>query len=217
MKPHDENSALIHLAAALGISAKSEGLKALAQNASLSVCPAGTRLFSTGDVCQNFVVVLRGTAKVQLSTRTGREMILFRLQPGQSCALTTSCILTQSPYYAEGLAETDLEILTLPSQSFLKSVQTQPELFTKILNNYAERIGELTGVIDRLMTRDLATELKSFLIAKADDQNRVILSHQMIADELASSREVISRKLKSFEKAGLIEMSRGQVKLIKLK
>lgn len=217
MKPHDENSALIHLAAALGISANSEGLKALAQNASLSACPAGTRLFSTGDVCQNFVVVLRGTAKVQLSTRTGREMILFRLQPGQSCALTTSCILTQSPYYAEGLAETDLEILTLPSQSFLKSVQTQPELFTKILNNYAERIGELTSVIDRLMTRDLATELKSFLIAKADDQNRVILSHQMIADELASSREVISRKLKSFEKAGLIEMSRGQVKLIKLK
>lgn len=217
MNPYDVNPALDHLASALSISPESVGLKELAQNASVSSCPAGTRLFSTGDVCRNFVVVLKGTAKVQLSTRTGREMILFRLEPGQSCALTTSCILTQSPYYAEGLAETDLEFLTLPSQWFLKSVQSQPELFIKILNNYAERIGELTAVIDRLMTRDLNAELKSFLVNKSDDQNRVVLSHQMIADELASSREVISRKLKSYEKAGLIAMSRGLVKLTNLK
>lgn len=205
-----------YLASALGITPGSQGLNALAQKASVSSCPVGTRLFGTGDICENFVVVLKGTAKVQLSTRTGREMILFRLEAGQSCALTTSCILTESPYYAEGLAETDLDILTLPSQHFLKSLQTQPELFIKLLSNYAQRIGELTGVIDRLMSRDLNVELRALLIDKADTQKRVLLSHQMIADELASSREVISRKLKALEKLGLIEMSRGQVTLTKL-
>jgi len=206
-----------YLASALGISPDSEGLTALAQKASVTACPRGARLFGTGDVCENFVVVLKGTAKVQLSTHTGREMILFRLEAGQSCALTTSCILTESPYYAEGLAETDLDILTLPSQHFLKALKTQPGLFIRLLSNYAQRIGDLTGVIDRLMTRDLNAELRALLIEKADAQNHVFLSHQMIADELASSREVISRKLKALEKSGLIQMSRGKVTLTNLK
>lgn len=124
-----------YLASALGIPPDSEGLDALAQKASVTACPQGARLFGTRDVCENFVVILKGTAKVQLSTRTGREMILFRLEAGQSCALTTSCILTESPYYAEGLAETDLDILTLPSQHFLKALKTQPDLFIKLLGN----------------------------------------------------------------------------------
>jgi len=79
------------------------------------------------------------------------------------------------------------------------------------------RLGDLTGVIDRLMTRDLNAELRALLIEKADAQNHVFLSHQMIADELASSREVISRKLKALEKSGLIQMSRGKVTLTNLK
>lgn len=206
-----------YLALALGINPNCAGFQAYAQKAAFKSCPAGTRLFSTGDSCENFVIVLKGTAKVQLSTRTGREMILFRLEAGQSCALTTSCILTESLYYAEGLAETQLDILTLPSQHFLKGLQTQPEFFIKLLSHYAQRIGELTGVIDRLMSRDLNTDLRALLVDRADPQNRVFLSHQKIADELASSREVISRKLKALEKAGLIVMSRGQVTLTQLK
>jgi len=143
-------------------------------------------------------------------------MILFRLQPGQSCALTTSCILTDSPYYAEGIAETELEILTLPSGQFLDSLKQQPDLFLSLLSNYAHRIGELTGVIDRLMSRDLNAELKDLLLERADTNRDVHLSHQMMADELASSREVISRKLKALEKAGRVTLSRGRVSLTNL-
>lgn len=204
------------LASALGISPNSRGLDKLARQATLGACLPGTRLFASGDVCENFVVVLKGTAKVQLSTRTGREMILFRLEAGQSCALTTSCILSNSPYYAEGIAETDLEILTLPSDNFLESLNTEPELFRILIRNYAQRIGELTNVVDRLFSRDLNAELKRLLLEKADNEGRVKLSHQMIADELASSREVISRKLKALEKSGQLALSRGQVRLIRL-
>jgi len=204
------------LASALGASVEADGLKALATKANVTRCPKGARLFASGDVCENFVVVIDGTAKVQLSTRTGREMILFRLQPGQSCALTTSCILTDSPYYAEGIAETELEILTLPSGQFLDSLKQQPDLFLSLLSNYAHRIGELTGVIDRLMSRDLNAELKDLLLERADTNRDVHLSHQMMADELASSREVISRKLKALEKAGRVTLSRGRVSLTNL-
>lgn len=204
------------LASALCISSKSRGLDALAQQATISTCPMGTRLFASGDVCENFVLVLKGTAKVQLSTSTGREMILFRLEQGQSCALTTSCILTDSPYYAEGIAETEIEILTLPSQRFLESLGEEPELFRTLLSNYAKRIGELTNVVDRLLSRDLNVELKKLLLERVDGQGRVKLSHQMIADELVSSREVISRKLKALEKLGQVALSRGQVTLLRL-
>lgn len=104
----------------------------------------------------------------------------------------------------------------MPSQHFLKALKTQPGLFIKLLSNYAQRIGELTGVIDRLMMRDLNAELRALLIEKADAQKQVFLFHQMMADELASSREVISRKLKTLEKSGPIQMSRGKVTLTKL-
>lgn len=204
------------LASVLGISPRSKGLEALIKQATISTCPIGTRLFASGDVCENFVVVLKGRAKVQLSTRSGRGMILFRLEAGQSCALTTSCILTDSPYYAEGIAETEIEIMTFPSQRFLDSLTSEPDLFRTLLSNYAKRISELTGVVDRLLSRDLNIELKQLLLERVDDEGRVKLSHQMIADELASSREVISRKLKALEKLGQVALSRGQIRLLRL-
>lgn len=202
------------LAAALGLSPTSRGLDALSGQATVTTYPAGKRLFASGDRCENFVVVWKGTAKVQLSTRSGREMILFRLEPGQSCALTTSCILTDSPYYAEGIAETEVEILTLPSARFLEGLSAEPELFRTLLRNYAKRIGELTHVVDRLLSRDLNVELWQLLMDRADHDGLVKLSHQMIADELASSREVISRKLKALEKSGQVALSRGQITLV---
>ena len=88
---------LTALAKALDSNPKDAGLMALSHNASLVEAPKNHRLFSTGDVCENFVLVAEGQVRVQLSTKSGREMILFRLEPGQSCALTTSCLLTDSP------------------------------------------------------------------------------------------------------------------------
>jgi len=143
-------------------------------------------------------------------------MILFRLNAGESCALTTSCLLTNSSYYAEGIAETDLKIITIPAASFRSLLNQYPDLSVSLLDNYARRIGELTSVIDRLVSRDLSFELKSLLREKADAENIIKMSHQKIADELGSSREVISRKLKAFENAGLVKLARGRVQILSL-
>jgi len=191
-------------------------LRAMGAVATLSDVPAHHRLFATGDKCENFVLIAQGRARVQISTRTGREMILFRLSAGESCALTTSCLLTDSSYYAEGIAETVLKILTIPAAAFRTLLNDYPELSVSLLDNYARRIGELTSVIDRLVSRDLSLELKTLLIEQAGTDAVVHLSHQKIADELGSSREVISRKLKAFEKAGWVALSRGQVQLMAL-
>lgn len=204
------------LANALSPTPSKAGLEAMSAVAVLSDVPTDQSLFAPGNKCENFVLVVEGQVRVQLSTRSGREMILFRLNAGESCALTTSCLLTDSPYYAEGIAETELKILTIPAAAFRNLLNDYPELSVRLLDNYARRIGELTGVIDRLMSRDLNQELKRFLIEQSDDDDVVHLSHKKIADELGSSREVISRKLKALENAGQVKLTRGQVHILSI-
>jgi len=204
------------LAKALNPAPSPAALEAICGVAVISDAPMHHRLFATGDKCENFVLVAQGRARVQISTRTGREMILFRLNAGESCALTTSCLLTNSSYYAEGIAETDLKIISIPAASFRSLLNQYPDLSVSLLDNYARRIGELTSVIDRLVSRDLSFELKSLLREKADAENIIKMSHQKIADELGSSREVISRKLKAFENAGLVKLARGRVQILSL-
>jgi len=204
------------LAKALNTSATADGILILSQGASLIEAPANHRLFASGDVCENFVLIVEGTARVQISSRTGREMILFRLEAGQSCALTTSCLLTNSPYYAEGITETPVKLISISASDFLSAISNYPKLAKTLLENYAQRIGQLTGVIDKMMSRDLTTELKTLLLERVDDKKHINLSHQKIADELGSSREVISRKLKTMEKSGLLKLSRGKITLTKL-
>ncbi len=142
-------------------------------------------------------------------------MILYRLQPGQSCALTTSCLLTDAAYYAEAIADTALEIIAIPAPVFLQTLETSPEISLSILTNYAQRIGELTKVVDRLLSRDINTELAGFLRGHADASGELAYSHQSIANELGTSREVVSRKLKALEKSGVVGLSRGCVSVLK--
>ena len=101
------------LASLFGVSSDSHAVEALVQRASIASVPDGTKLFASGDVCENFLIIAGGTARVQLATRSGRGITLFRLEAGQACALTTSCLLSETSYYAEGLAETDLEFVSI--------------------------------------------------------------------------------------------------------
>jgi len=140
--------------------------------------------------------------------------MLFRVEAGQICTMATSCLMTESPYYSEGIAEMASRIILIPAANFRNALQLFPKLAVKLLDNSAQRIAQLTGIIDRLISRDLGEELKTFLLEKSDPQNEVVLSHQKIADELGSVREVISRKLKVMENNGQIHLSRGKITLL---
>ena len=203
-----------HLTKLFSLSSDAQAVHKLASVAAFSAAPAGTRLFASGDVCENFVIIASGRARVQLSTKTGRDMTLFRLEPGQSCALTTSCLLSESPYYAEGVAETDLEIITIPSSAFREALQASPDMMRFLLSDYASRIAEMTALVDRLTSRDLNAELAEFILGKVDQSDIIALSHKAIADELGTAREVVSRKLKDWEKQAWVELHRGALKIL---
>ena len=200
-----------HLEPLFGPSGDAEAVQRLSAHAVISHVPAGARLFASGDVCENFVIVASGHARVQISTRTGREITLFRLGPGQACALTTSCLLSESPYYAEGIAETDLDIVTIPSKAFRDVLAASPGLMHHLLEDYAARIAGLTSLVDRLTSRDLDTELADLILAQQDDKGVVSLSHRVMADELGTAREVVSRKLKEMERAKVVKLGRGRL------
>lgn len=203
-----------HLSKLFSMSSNTKAIQALASAATVSAASAGAKLFASGDVCENFVIVASGEARVQLSTKTGRDMTLFRLLPGQSCALTTSCLLSESPYYAEGVAETDLELITIPSSAFREALQASPDMMRFLLSDYAGRIAEMTALVDRLTSRDLSAELAEFLLSRVDHSDMISLSHKSIADELGTAREVVSRKLKDWEKHAWVELHRGVLKVL---
>ena len=192
-----------HLSKLFSMSSNTKAIQALASAATVSAAPAGAKLFASGDVCENFVIVASGEARV-----------LFRLLPGQSCALTTSCLLSESPYYAEGVAETDLELITIPSSAFREALQASPDMMRFLLSDYAGRIAEMTALVDRLTSRDLSAELAEFLLSRADHSGMISLSHKSIADELGTAREVVSRKLKDWEKQSWVELHRGVLKVL---
>ncbi len=200
-----------HLHIFFGLNPDSEVSREIHSNANIMSLPKGARLFASGDACENFIIVASGKARVQLTTRTGRDISLFRLEPGQSCALTTSCLLSDSPYYAEGIAETDVEIIAVPQAIFRLYLAKSPELTSGLLDDFASRIAGLTSLVDRLTSRDLDMELAALLLEEKDGNGRILLSHRAIADELGTAREVISRKLKELEKASVVRLARGSL------
>ena len=166
------------------MSSNTKAIQALASAATVSAAPVGAKLFASGDVCENFVIVASGEARVQ------------------------------SPYYAEGVAETDLELITIPSSAFREALQASPDMMRFLLSDYAGRIAEMTALVDRLTSRDLSAELAEFLLSRADHSGMISLSHKSIADELGTAREVVSRKLKDWEKQSWVELHRGVLKVL---
>lgn len=204
-----------HVASLFGVEPCSQSTKMLESSARLVKAPAGARLFASGDTVENFIIVASGGAKVQLSTRSGRNITLFRLGPGQCCALTTSCLLSSTPYYAEGIAETDLEIISIPSVSLKAALSASPDLMRVLLSDLAARIAGLATLIDRHLARDLNSDLAELLLGAENEMGRVELSHKQIAEELGTAREVVSRKLKDLERAGAIRIGRGHLALLR--
>lgn len=203
------------LQAAFGASLTLRSLEELESSARMVRFRKDARLFASGTAAEHFIIVASGRAKVQLSSRSGREIVLFRLGPGQCCALTASCLLTNSPYYAEGIAETDLEVVVIGSAAFNAAMTSSPGLMRSLLSELAERIAELTMLVDRRIGRDLNAELMEFLLQRAGPDHKIDLSHKKIAEELGTVREVVSRKLKDLEKVGRIKIGRGSVWLLK--
>lgn len=174
--------------------------------------PADTVAFRQGDGCSNYLLVIEGSIKVLARSETGREIVLYRVQRGGSCVLTTSCLLSRSHYPAEGITETPVRALAIPAESFHQGLAESDEFRQFVFNAYGQRLAEVISLVEEISFGQINRRLARYLLQQASE-NKLAITHQSLATELGSAREVISRQLKDFEQRGWIEQQRGVIRL----
>lgn len=170
---------------------------------------AGTVVFDEHQACRGFPLVLEGSLRVVKSSASGRELTLYRVAAGDTCIVTTSCLVGASAYCARGVAECDSQIALVPAAVF-ESLLRVEEFRRYVFSLFAARISSLMELVNAVAFQRLDARLAALLLR----QPRWQVSHQRIADELGSVREIISRLLKSFADQGMVELGRGQVQVL---
>ena len=185
----------------------------LVDHSSVLKIPAGTTVFGPGKTPDYFLLLLRGTVRVQKTSANGREIVLYRVSAGESCVLTTACLLADENYLAEGITESDIEVVTLSRAAFDELVAVS-DIFRKfVFNAYSSRLTDLVQMIDEIAFSRIDIRLAQRLTKLADSDGRLAMTHQALAQELGTAREVISRQLLEFQRRGWISVSRGQILL----
>ena len=184
-------------------------LDALLQPQAIMQLPAGTQVFAEHQPCQGFPLLIEGSIKVIKLASSGRELMLYRVQPGGSCIISSSCLLGHTAYNARGIAETPLTLLILPISEFSRLMLEDPPFRDFVFHLFAERIGELMQLVEEVAFSRLDQRLARLLLAR----NETVLgvTHQQLADELGSVREIVSRLLKGFAAQGLVVLGREQL------
>ena len=185
-------------------------MQAVAQQLHPISAPAGTTLFDAGLACQALPLVLEGSVKVSKRADNGREIRLYSVQPGELCIVTVGCLLGGSAYSATGTTETALKALALPRTVFMQLMAEHPPFREWVFKLFNERVTGLMQLVEEVAFRKLDQRLAAWLLSHAP---RVETSHQRIADELGSVREIVSRLLKQFEEQGAVELGRERIEI----
>jgi CRP/FNR family transcriptional regulator len=167
------------------------------------------------DACPGIGFVLAGEIRVFKSALEGKEVTLFEIYPGETCILNASCILSGSKYPADAIALTDLALLFLPAGVFLRLVARHEEMRAYVFSFLNQRLGEIIELLEEVTFGRLDARLSDYLIQKAED-GVLKTTHQNIANDLGTTREVVSRLLKDFERRGQVALSRNRIELVAL-
>jgi len=175
--------------------------------------PAGTKVFETGNPCGAFLMVQHGCVRVQMIGETGREIVLYRVEEGQTCILTTACLLSGDLYSAEAVTETETTAIALPTAQFNELLNRSQAFRNLVFDSYGKRISSLVSLVEEVAFGRMDVRLAQLLLQRSDPEGVLKKTHYDLAVELGTAREVISRQLKEFERKGWIMLSRGQVKI----
>lgn len=175
--------------------------------------PQGRTIFQPGGACGNYLLVLEGTVKVMIMTPSGREVLLYRVPPGNACILTTSCLLGANDYPAFGITETPVTALAIPAEDFHRAIGQSPFFRQFVFAGFSARLSGVIGRMEELVEGDIDRQLAQTLLDSAEN-GQVRLTHQSLAIAIGSAREVVSRHLKRLEEKGWVSLGRGAIALI---
>jgi CRP/FNR family transcriptional regulator len=172
--------------------------------------PSGTTIFDERQPCRGFPFVLDGAIRVVKVSASGRELPLYRVTAGENCIITSSCLLSHADYNARGVTDGPTTLALLPNKLF-DEMLTEPAFRDFVFSLFSERMAELMQLVEEVAFHKLDQRLAALLLGKG---RLVQATHQQLADELGSVREMVSRLLKRFEEQGLVRLGREQVEVL---
>ena len=191
-------------------------LQELARQGRVVTLEAGQHICLEGNGCSHLAFPLEGVARIYKVGETGREITLYRIEPGECCILTLSCILTESPFPAFAVAEQPLTGVVVPAGVIRHWSDTLPGWRQYSWNLVASRLGDIISLVEEITFRRMDQRLERHLASRErfPPGQQVKVTHQQIATELGTSREVVSRLLKDLEQKGRVELGRGWLRVL---
>ena len=176
---------------------------------------AGSHIHGGGDDCIGVLLVARGQLRTYFLSNEGRESTLFRPHYGSSCLLSASCVLPSITFDVFIDAQTDVDLLIIAPACFNKLMQENPFVEAFAYRQIAERFSEVMWVMQQVLFVSFDKRLAAYLVNEAATQHRplIAITHDTIARDLGSAREVVSRMLKYFEREGWVALGRGTITL----
>lgn len=196
-------------------SASPEVVDRILEASAVKTIPKDTTLYREGDSCGGIGFVLSGQIRVYRIGESGREITLYEIDPGETCILNASCLLSRADYPALAETTTDVELLMVPGDLFRRLVEEEPVMRSFVLSLFSDRLGAIMELVEEVAFGRMDRRLSDFIVEKAED-GILPMTHQAIANELGTSREVVSRLLKDLERKGKVRLSRNEIRTIGL-
>jgi CRP/FNR family transcriptional regulator len=187
---------------------------ALVSRSTLSSIPAGSRIFGPGQAPQSFLLVLDGVVRVQQVSESGREIVLYRVSAGESCALTTACLLAYDDYLAEAIAETDIAAVAIPRATFDDLIAQSAEFRRFVFTAFSQRVTDLCRIIEDVAFARMDVRLAHKLLQLAEHTDHLTVTQAQLAAELGTAREVVSRLVGDLQRRGLVASHRGHLDIV---
>jgi CRP/FNR family transcriptional regulator len=184
--------------------------KVLTHDAQTIDAPAGTVLFDEGAPCRGFPLVLDGEIRVARGSPQGRSLELYRVSPGELCVVSTSCVFGRHAMVAHGIAARPTRLVVLSPPGF--DAWCAQESFRRfVFGVFAERLADLMALVEAVAFQRLDQRLATALLGHGVV---VHASHQALADQLGTVREIVTRLLKQFERSGWVRLARERIELV---
>ncbi len=177
---------------------------------------AGEIIMRTGQYIKSTALVLEGQIKIYRENQDGGEFLMYYLGPGQACAVSMMCAIQAETSEITAIAEEDTEVLLIPVQLMDDLMNKYKSWYQFVIQTYRNRFDELITVVDNIAFHNMDERLEFYMKRHIKNSGKKIIetSHQQIADDLNSSREVISRLLKKMEQRNLVKLHRNMIELI---
>ncbi len=176
-----------------------------------------TPYFNEGDTCSSIAFIGTGSVVIYKTGENGRKIVLYRVNPGQTCILSTSCILSAQKLPAYASAESFTEAIIYSPTRFRQWIDNDKSLRSYVFEIITVRFNRIIALIEEIAFGRIDRRLADLLIAKFENSGvpltSIVATHESIASELGTAREVVSRALKKFESGGAISLSRGRMQL----